>query len=92
MRTNIRLLVSLCLLLYPTVAPAAGPPQASVIYHPGWIDFNKNGRKDVYEDPTAPVEKRIDDLVSLMTLEEKTCQLATLYGFGLAILERIVVP
>src|SRR5258706_5577412 len=51
------------------------------IYHNGWIDLNKNGKKDIYEDPTQPVEKRIDDLISQMTLEEKTCQLATLYGY-----------
>jgi beta-glucosidase len=52
------------------------------IYHNGWIDLNKNGRMDVYEDPKAPIEKRIDDLLSQMTLEEKTCQTATLYGVG----------
>jgi beta-glucosidase len=51
------------------------------IYQTGWIDFNKNGRKDVYEDPKQPVEKRITDLLSQMTLEEKTCQQATLYGY-----------
>lgn len=59
---------------------AALPAGASGIYHSSWIDFNKNGRKDVYEDPKQPVEKRIDDLLSRMTLEEKTCQLVTLYG------------
>ena len=48
----------------------------------GWIDFNKNGRKDIYEDPAQPVEKRVEDLLSQMTVEEKTCQLATLYGYG----------
>jgi len=52
------------------------------IYHNGWIDLNKNGRMDVYEDPKAPIERRIDDLLSQMTLEEKTCQTATLYGVG----------
>ncbi len=56
------------------------PANASGIYHNNWIDFNKNGRKDVYEDPKQPVEKRIEDLLSQMTLEEKTCQLVTLYG------------
>lgn len=50
------------------------------IYHKGWIDFNKDGHKDVYEDPKQDVEKRIDDLMSQMTVEEKTCQLVTLYG------------
>jgi beta-glucosidase len=45
------------------------------VYHEGWIDFNKNGTKDVYEDPTQPVEKRVADLLSQMTLEEKIGQL-----------------
>ena len=52
------------------------------IYHDGWIDLNKNGKMDVYENPRAPIDKRIDDLLSQMTLEEKTCQTATLYGVG----------
>ena len=52
------------------------------IYKKGWIDFNKNGVKDVYEDPSAPLEARVADLLSQMTLEEKTCQMATLYGSG----------
>lgn len=52
------------------------------IYRKGWIDFNKNGVKDVYEDPAQPVEKRVADLLSQMSVEEKTCQLATLYGYG----------
>lgn len=51
------------------------------IYHGGWIALNKNGRKDVYEDSTQPVEKRLDDLLSQMTVKEKTAQLATLYGY-----------
>ncbi|HWC58766.1 MAG TPA: beta-glucosidase BglX [Verrucomicrobiae bacterium] len=45
------------------------------IYHEGWIDFNKNGTKDVYEDSTQPVEKRVDDLLRQMSLEEKIGQL-----------------
>lgn len=52
------------------------------IYRKGWIDFNKNGVKDIYEDPEASIDDRIDDLLSQMTLEEKTCQMATLYGSG----------
>lgn len=34
-------------------------------------DLNKNGELDVYEDPNAPLESRIDDLLSQMNLEEK---------------------
>jgi beta-glucosidase len=52
------------------------------IYHSGWIDLNKNGRMDVYENPKIDVERRITDLLSQMTLEEKTCQTATLYGYN----------
>lgn len=52
------------------------------IYHKGWIDFNKNGKMDLYENPKASLEDRVQDLLSQMTLEEKTCQMATLYGSG----------
>jgi beta-glucosidase len=52
------------------------------IYKKGWIDFNKNRVKDLYEDPSAPLERRVADLLARMTVEEKTCQLATLYGSG----------
>jgi beta-glucosidase len=41
----------------------------------GWLrnyrDLNRNGRKDPYEDASLPIERRIDDLLSQMTLEEK---------------------
>lgn len=56
--------------------------QNKKMYRNGWIDFNKNGVKDIYEDPSQPVEKRVADLLSQMSVEEKTCQLATLYGYG----------
>jgi len=56
--------------------------QQKNIYKKGWIDFNKNGRKDIFEDLAEPVEKRVANLLSQMTLEEKTCQTATLYGYG----------
>jgi len=52
------------------------------IYHDDYIDFNKNGKKDIFEDPKQPIEKRITDLLSQMTIDEKTAQLATLYGYG----------
>jgi beta-glucosidase len=34
-------------------------------------DLNKNGKLDVYEDEREPIEKRIQDLLKQMTLEEK---------------------
>ena len=52
------------------------------IYKNGWIDFNKNGKKDIYEDPQVDIEERIDDLISQMNIEEKSCQMVTLYGYG----------
>ena len=51
------------------------------IYHKNWIDFNKNEKMDIYEDTKQPIEKRVQDLLSQMSVDEKTCQLATLYGY-----------
>ncbi|MDP3449587.1 MAG: glycoside hydrolase family 3 N-terminal domain-containing protein [Anaerolineaceae bacterium] len=34
-------------------------------------DLNHNGKLDIYEDPRQPIETRIEDLLSQMTLEEK---------------------
>jgi beta-glucosidase len=34
-------------------------------------DLNKNGKKDIYEDITQPVEARVNDLLSQMNVEEK---------------------
>lgn len=55
---------------------------ASNIYHGNWIDFNKNGLMDIFENPEANIEDRVADLLSQMTIDEKTCQMATLYGSG----------
>ncbi|QYM77736.1 glycoside hydrolase family 3 C-terminal domain-containing protein [Horticoccus luteus] len=53
----------------------------TAIYHRGWIDLNKNGVKDPYEDPAQPVEARITDLLGRMNVDEKTAQMTTLYGY-----------
>jgi beta-glucosidase len=79
MRMTQTLILLLALMGFSFSLPEQGRKD---IYHNGWIDLNKNGRMDVYEDPKAPLEKRVDDLLSQMTLEEKTCQTATLYGVG----------
>ena len=34
-------------------------------------DLNKNGKLDIYEDTRQPVEKRVDDLLKQMNIEEK---------------------
>jgi beta-glucosidase len=66
--------------------------QQKNIYHKGWIDFNKNGRMDVFEDQSQPIEKRVADLLSQMTIEEKTCQMATLYGYKRVLKDEMPVP
>ena len=62
------------------------------IYHKGWIDFNKNGKMDVYEDPTADIDARIDDLLSQMNVDEKTCQMVTLYGYRRVLQDDLPTP
>jgi len=54
-----------------------------------WIDFNKNGKKDIYEDASQSTDKRVADLLSQMTVNEKTCQLTTLYGYGAFLKDRL---
>ncbi|MDR3694437.1 glycoside hydrolase family 3 N-terminal domain-containing protein [Mucilaginibacter sp.] len=66
--------------------------QEKSIYHKGWIDFNKNGKMDVFEDPSQPIDVRVTNLLSQMTVEEKTCQLATLYGFKRVLKEEMPTP
>jgi len=56
------------------------------------IDFNKNGKVDPYEDPATPLEQRVEDLLSRMTLEEKTCQATTLYGFPRVLMDSEPTP
>jgi beta-glucosidase len=36
-----------------------------------WIDFNRNGVMDTYENPDAEIDKRVNNLLSEMTVEEK---------------------
>lgn len=92
-------------LLVLTLASAsflhAAPPPAdhfitstapAAIYHEGWIDLNKNGAKDPYEDAAVSVDTRIADLLARMTLEEKTAQMATLYGFPRVLKDELPTP
>lgn len=77
--TNAKWFASL-LLSFTSILSLSFSPGTS-IYHKGWIDLNKDGRRDIYEDASQPVDKRVADLISKMNLEEKTCQMATLYGW-----------
>lgn len=62
------------------------------IYHDTWTDLNKNGRMDVYENSKAPIDRRVEDLLAQMTLEEKTCQTATLYGYKRVLQDELPTP
>ena len=77
--------LSLVALSLQAAPPAAGifirETSPASIYRDAWIDLDKNGVKDPYEDPALDVETRITDLLARMTLEEKTAQMVTLYGF-----------
>lgn len=77
MKRAIQLGVTTCLLAVMFL-PEAG---AADIYRDGWIDRNKNGKMDPYENPKLPVDQRVADLLGQMTMEEKTCQMATIYGY-----------
>ncbi len=91
-----------CRIVAPTLAvlilnpaQAIEPPSDSShpgLYHEGWIDFNKNRREDLFEDITQPVDKRVEDLLSQMSLEEKTSQLATLYGYRRVLKDSLPTP
>jgi beta-glucosidase len=76
----------LCLCAYSIAAPKKS------IYHKTWIDFNKNGVMDVFENPKAPLDDRVNDLLKQMTLDEKTCQMATLYGSGRVLKDALPQP
>lgn len=84
-------LICTCLLA-ALLLPVEAQNFKNKIYQKGWIDFNKNGKKDIYEDPEQPIDKRIEDLLSQMTEEEKTCQLGTLYGYGAVCKDTLPTP
>ncbi|HXT64268.1 MAG TPA: glycoside hydrolase family 3 N-terminal domain-containing protein [Pyrinomonadaceae bacterium] len=78
----VMLLFAALLSFVPLIQLHSRAQDTKAIYHSGWIDLNKNGRMDVYENPRAPVNARVEDLLRQMSLDEKTCQTATLYGVG----------
>lgn len=79
-----------CLLIgSPVQAKKTTFPHKKNIYKKGWIDFNKNGKKDIYEDPSQDIQKRVDDLLLQMNVDEKTCQVATFYGYKKALKDSV---
>ena len=85
---KISLMLFMCLLFFSNIALA----QKRGIYKKGWIDFNKNGKKDIYEDSTQPIDMRVANLLSQMTVDEKTCQCATLYGYKRVLRDEMPTP
>ena len=66
--------------------------QKKSIYQKSWIDFNKNELKDIFEDPEAEIDARVEDLLSQMTVDEKTAQCATLYGYKRVLKDELPTP
>ena len=85
---KISLILLVWILFFSNIALA----QKSDIYKKGWIDFNKNEKKDIYEDSTQPIDMRVSNLLLQMTLEEKTCQCATLYGYKRVLKDEMPTP
>ncbi|WP_345954260.1 glycoside hydrolase family 3 N-terminal domain-containing protein [Mucilaginibacter sp. PAMB04168] len=86
--TRTLLRVILLFLLFTSIAFRPKPN----IYKKGWIDLNKNGKKDLYEDSEQPIEQRLDNLIAQMNLNEKTCQMATLYGYDRILKDSLPTP
>jgi len=74
------LVFNFCLFLLSASAQVGsyqGPSLNKLIHSGGlaFIDFNKNGRLDAYEDYRKPIRQRAVDLLAKMTIEEKIAQL-----------------
>jgi len=54
----------------------------------GWPQTSGQSQLPPYKDPSLPIEKRVDDLVSRMTLEEKVSQMMN----AAAAVERLGIP
>lgn len=52
------------------------------VEQPAYYDLNKNGRCDVYENPSQSIDMRVEDLLQQMTMEEKIGQLAMTMGWS----------
>ncbi|MGB9747646.1 MAG: glycoside hydrolase family 3 N-terminal domain-containing protein [Bacteroidales bacterium] len=66
---------------YQYLTPEAPFRTADDGFH--YRDLNKNGKLDIYEDIRRSPDERTEDLLSQMTLEEKTgCMFITMIGMG----------
>ncbi|MBK7935883.1 MAG: glycoside hydrolase family 3 C-terminal domain-containing protein [Lewinellaceae bacterium] len=67
MKSTFRLLIFIALPLIAALLAGAVSSHTPNTFR----DLNKNGKMDVYEDASQPVEARVNDLLSQMNLEEK---------------------
>jgi hypothetical protein len=68
-----------------TSAPFALGPEPLLLFDGdlAYRDLNKNGRLDPYEDSRRPVDERVADLLSRMTVAEKAGMMFhTMIGMG----------
>src|SRR5271157_3165457 len=89
MRLGYWILAVVCLVGAVVLAQERAAPPASqspLLYAPTYDECMRKAlpvvtRKDIYHDATQPEDKRLDDLIAQMTLDEKTVECATLYGY-----------
>lgn len=58
-------------ILVSCLALSTGLGLTSLVKLPTFRDLNHNGQMDIYEDVNQPIERRIDNLLSQMNIEEK---------------------
>lgn len=71
--TYLPLSLTLCLTVAcGTDKPAVeGTEQKNIMNITDFRDLNGNGKKDVYEDTSLPIEQRVNDILSRLTLDQK---------------------
>ena len=62
MRVNI--IPAFFILGFLSIVPEIVSAQSRTVYNEGWIDFNKNGIKDIYEDPTQNIRKEMSNEIN----------------------------
>src|SRR5260370_125841 len=86
------LLATLLALFNPSLPAQETRSAKSNIYNDGWIDLNKNGRMDIYENPKSEIGQRVEELLNQMTLEEKIDLLGGVDGFFIRGVPRLNLP
>ena len=88
----LQILLLTILVIQPNFASLSKQQISKSIYHDAWIDLNKNGRMDIYENQKAPIDQRVEDLLAQMTLEEKIDLLGGVDGFFIRGVPRLNFP